>query len=303
MQQNRSQEWFRTPAGEARGYITPESLRELWFHTGTVCNLSCSFCLEGAGPGVGRLDTIRLDDVIPYMETAQALGVERFSFTGGEPFMAPEFSAILEYAAAKRPCLVLTNGTRPLSVALQNIAHLAFANNPVTFRISLDHPDAAMHDAMRGKGNFDRALRNLSALFTMGFGVSVARHSKKEENAQAVHEAYAAVFRSAGLPDNLPVIPFPDFGRPGCSLDVPHISTDCMTRYHTPESRAKFMCAFSKMLVKDAGKMCVYPCTLVDDDAEYDLGGDLASAMSEQVSLKHHRCFSCFAYGASCSEG
>ena len=47
--------------------------------------------------------------------------------------------------------------------------------------------------------------------------------------------------------------------------------------------------------------MRVYACTLVDDDEDYDLGGSLAEADDRRVYLRHHRCYSCFAYGASCS--
>jgi hypothetical protein len=63
------------------------------------------------------------------------------------------------------------------------------------------------------------------------------------------------------------------------------------------------MCAFSKMVVKKNGNMRVYACTLVDDDEEYDLGSTLKESLKERISMKHHRCYSCFAYGASCSEG
>jgi len=62
------------------------------------------------------------------------------------------------------------------------------------------------------------------------------------------------------------------------------------------------MCAFSKMVVKINGRTRVYACTLVDDDNDYDLGGTLAEASDVRVMLKHHRCYSCFAQGASCSE-
>jgi hypothetical protein len=62
------------------------------------------------------------------------------------------------------------------------------------------------------------------------------------------------------------------------------------------------MCAFSKMAVKKEGRMRVYACTLVDDDPSYDLGGTLAESLPKRVTLRHHRCYSCFAYGASCSE-
>jgi len=75
-----------------------------------------------------------------------------------------------------------------------------------------------------------------------------------------------------------------------------------MTTYKTAEERDRFMCSFSKMVVKKGGKMRVYACTLVDDDEDYDLGGSLGEAMDVRVMLRHHRCYTCFAAGASCSE-
>ena len=44
--------------GSAPGYIQPKLLKEVWFHTGTVCNLRCSFCLEGSKLGDNRLNTV-----------------------------------------------------------------------------------------------------------------------------------------------------------------------------------------------------------------------------------------------------
>ena len=94
----------KTPAGEPRGYIDPHALRELWFHTGTACNLSCPFCLEGSKPGDNRLDRMKLSDARPLIDEAVAIGVEQFSFTGGEPFIVKDFINILAYAATFRPC-------------------------------------------------------------------------------------------------------------------------------------------------------------------------------------------------------
>ena len=53
---------------------------------------------------------------------------------------------------------------------------------------------------------------------------------------------------------------------------------------------------------KKRGRMEVYACTLVDDDPDYVLGETLTEALQIPVSMKHHRCYSCFKYGASCSE-
>ena len=103
-------------------------------------------------------------------------------------------------------------------------------------------------------------------------------------------------------PEDLRLVAFPDFDVPGSRRQVPEITEDCMTRYHTEETRRAFMCAFSKMVVKQDGRMRVYACTLVDDDPSYDLGSSLAQAMPQRIGLRHQRCYACFQSGASCSE-
>ncbi len=294
--------WWRTPDGEPRGYIKTNRLDELWVHTGTACNLACPFCLEGSKPGDNRLQLVKFADVKPYIDEAIALGATQLSFTGGEPFLARDFPTILEYGAQGAPCLVLTNGTKPLQHRIHQLEPLLEAKHPIHFRISLDYPDASRHDAGRGSGNFVSALRGMAMLHNMGFRVSVARQWAPDEDSAAVAAGFRRIFREHGMPEDLDVIWFPDFGQPGDQLDTPAITEHCMTAYHTAESRADFMCAYSRMIVKYQGRMRVYACTLVDDDADYDLGSSLSDSLNETVMLKHHRCYSCFRYGASCSQ-
>lgn len=302
MQRIRTQNWSYTPEGDERGYIDPHTLRELWFHTGTACNLQCPFCLEGSAPGDKRLELVRFDDVKPYIDEALTLGVEQFSFTGGEPFLAKQLVDILHYAASHRPCLVLSNGTEALQQRMQEVESLLDCAHPVSFRISLDKPDASEHDAGRGEGNFAKAVLGLKQLYDTGFGVSVARHMDKDEDAEQVETAFRQLFIENGLPADLNIVAFPDFAVPGSLPQVPQVTTSCMTTYQTEENRKNYMCAFSKMVVKQKGQMRVYACTLVDDDEEYDLGSNLTESLAQRISMKHHRCYSCFAYGASCSE-
>jgi hypothetical protein len=291
-----------TPQGEKRGYIQPHALSELWFHTGTACNLACPFCLEGSKPGDRRLDRVTLDDVRPFVDEARALGVRQLSFTGGEPFIVRELPRILDYALGVAPCLVLTNGTDALIRRLHQLERLRAAPHPLSLRVSIDYPDAGRHDAGRGPGMFAKSLAALGLLHARGFRVSVARQMEKGEDRAAVDGAYRALFRERGLPEQTTVVAFPDFGRPGAAVQVPLITESCMTKYHTAATRREFMCAYSKMVVKLGGRMRVYACTLVDDDPDYDQGGSLREALAVRVMLKHHRCYSCFAYGASCSE-
>ena len=108
--------WTHTRNGDPRGYIDSDKLKELWIHTGTACNLACPFCLEGSHPGDGRIPGMKLSDVKPFIHEALDMGVEQFSFTGGEPFVIKDFINILDYASQHRPCFVLTNATDPLLI-------------------------------------------------------------------------------------------------------------------------------------------------------------------------------------------
>ena len=294
--------WYFTEGDEPHGYINPHALRELWLHTGTACNLACPFCLEGSKPGDMRLQLVTRSDVLPFIDEAVALGAERISFTGGEPFLARDLPAILAYASERCSCMVLTNGTRPLHKRLREIEHLRHAPHRIAFRVSLDYPDEARHDAGRGRGSFKSALQGLVMLHSRGFAISVARRGSPEENATTVAYRFQRVFWEYGLPEDLPLIRFPDFHPPGRQVNTPAITESCMITHHTEESRAAFMCASSRMLVKINGRMRVYACTLVDDNPEFDLGGTLTESLAARVMLRHHRCYSCFRFGASCSE-
>jgi len=295
-------DWLKTPTQEPRGYIQPKTLKELWFHTGTICNLSCPFCLEGSKPGDDRINAITLNDAQPFIDEALDLGVEKFSFTGGEPFVIKSMIDILDYALDHRPCHVLTNATTPLQRRLDEIQMLQAKPNPLSFRVSIDYPDAKKHDAARGQGNFFFSWKMIGELHKRGFTVSIARQRSKGENSDKVDKIYHKYFKQVGLPKETRIVSFPDFLTPGAVAHVPHITKQCMTQYQDEESRDQFMCNFSKMIVKKDGQMRVYACTLVDDDSDYDLGGSLKASKNIRIMLKHHRCYSCFAQGASCSE-
>lgn len=295
-------DWKYTPTGDPRGYIQPHTLQELWFHTGTRCNLGCWFCLEGSGPKADRIEFILPEEARRYVDESLDLGVEQFSYTGGEPFYNPHMVGILDYALEYRRCLVLTNGTKPLREKLDEIKKLKKKPNALRFRVSLDFPDPEKHDEARGSGNFMIALRTLKDLHEAGFGVSIARHQEEGEDVAAMDAAYQPFLEKAGLPLDTPIISFPELYRPGDDVEVPYLTENCMTTYKDEKSRTQFMCAYSKMIVKIDGKIGVYACTLVDDDADYNLAETLTESMDVRVMMKHHRCFSCFAGGTSCSE-
>lgn len=296
-------DWLKTPKGDPRGYIQPHVLSEVWFHTGTACNLDCPFCLEGSKPGDNRLQRVTLADVRPFVIEAAELGVKQFSFTGGEPFLIKDIVKILDFALAYAPCLVLTNGVGALPKRIPQLLPLLARTNRLSFRISIDWPEAARHDAGRGAGNFAVSWDSARRLHAAGFGVSIARQMTPGEDRAKVDADYAALCLANKLPVDTRIVFFPDFGTPNSERPVPFVTESCMTTYQTEATRREFMCAYSKMVVKQGGRMRVYACTLVDDDPGYDQGGSLRESLDQRVMLRHHRCFSCFKFGASCSEG
>ncbi len=301
-QRIRSRSWYVTPDGQPRGFIQTHALDELWLHTGTACNLACPFCLEGSRPGDNRLQLMRFNDAKPYIDEALTLGVKQFSFTGGEPLINKDMVHILDYALRHRPCLVLTNATEPLIKRLTQLEPLCEHPYQLHFRVSLDHFEASRHDAGRGEGMFALALEGLRKLHEMGFALSVANQVLADVPPEEVSRQFSAVFRAAGLPEDLPRIEFPEFYPPATEVSAPQITQSCMADFQSEKSRRDFMCAFSRMVVKINGQTKVYACTLVDDDPDYALGETLTQSLQVPVSMKHHRCYSCFRFGASCSE-
>ncbi len=279
--------------------IKTEKIKELWFHTGTDCNLSCPNCLEGSHPGDNRIEKIQLAEVKSLIDEAVETDIEQFSFTGGEPFAVKESIATLSYALQFRPCLILTNGTLPFQKRWNEIQTLIDAPHPLSFRVSLDHCEEEKHDRARGKGNFMKALASLKILHDKGFLISVARHIEVGENFEEVDNNYRKLFREYGIPEDTHIIAFPELYPPYAKPEgIPVITEKCMEKVNPNQ----FMCSFSRMVVKKKGKLGVYACTLVDDDECYDLGATLAESLTQKVPLRHHRCFSCYAQGASCSE-
>lgn len=293
--------WTHTRAGEPRGYVDFQRLQELWVHTGTACNLSCPFCLEGSRPGDDRLNAMKLEDLREHFAAAVDFGVEQFSFTGGEPFVIRDFVNILAHASELRPCFVLTNATDPLLRRTEQLLPLLDKPFPIRFRVSLDFPDEALHDKDRGTGSFVKALKGIRWLHDNGFNVSIARQMTPEEDAAKEEAEFRKIFRAANIPEDLAFTAFPDFGTPGSEDQTPEITESCMAKYPTAESQAHFMCSYSRMLVKENGRVKVYACTLVDDDRDYGATSSLAESLYTRVMLRHHRCFSCYRFGASCS--
>jgi len=145
-------------------------LASLWIQiTGTLCNLECTHCINASGPADPWLEPLSRETVLRAIGEAVDVGVKEIYFTGGEPFLHRELLSLLSASLAAAPTTVLTNGTLMtgrIADALRALAEAA--RYSLEIRVSLDDPDPALNDKIRGRGAWRRAVRALRLLNERG---------------------------------------------------------------------------------------------------------------------------------------
>ncbi len=148
-------------------------LKECWFHLTDSCNLSCRHCLFAASPAKSRSISPQLLE--KTVGEALDLGCKLFSFTGGEPFIFPDFLPFLQTLLQKNPdchAAVLSNG-----MLLEQSLELLQGMERLHLQLSLDGLEQS-HDRQRGAGSYRKLIANLNALqqaavpFTLSVAIS-----------------------------------------------------------------------------------------------------------------------------------
>jgi pyruvate-formate lyase-activating enzyme len=295
-----------TAKGEARASVALKGLATLWINTGTICNLTCGNCYIESSPTNDRLAYIGAGETAAYFDEIAALKLptREIGFTGGEPFMNPDFLEMLEDALARGfETLVLTNAMKPMMKCAGELLDLKrrFGDH-LTLRISIDHPTAEGHEAERGGNSWAPMIRGLRWLSDNGFSIAVAGREGFGEAGEDLRAAFAELFRREGIridaSDPARLLLFPEMD---AAKDVPEITTACWDILHVDP--ADMMCATSRMVVKrkGAGRPAVLACTLLAYDPQFEMGPCLADALGP-VKLNHPHCATfCVLGGASCS--
>jgi radical SAM protein with 4Fe4S-binding SPASM domain len=140
----------------------PEGIRlaNITFNITNRCNLKCSWCYN-AGRFTEEMD---IDPLMDAVAVGRRLFTPEASFIvlGGEPLIdPPRLLRTLERAEAlfDAPVLVSTNGT----LVTREIA-AALKKRRVEMQVSIDAADRERHDAVRGEGNYERAIAGARTL-------------------------------------------------------------------------------------------------------------------------------------------
>jgi MoaA/NifB/PqqE/SkfB family radical SAM enzyme len=141
-------------------------LQNVFLHVTKACNLSCHYCYFSARKRLP--DEMAIDEFWALYPQLVALRPKKVVFTGGEPLLRPDMLDLLRGLKAADPehrvlrCLN-TNGHRVTPHLAEQLVGLADE-----VRVSLDAL-RERNDALRGRGNFDAAVKALETYYAVGF--------------------------------------------------------------------------------------------------------------------------------------
>jgi len=306
-----------TATGEQRATVSLARLETVWFNTGTLCNITCANCYIESSPKNDRLVYLSAAEVTTLLDELlrDGYGTSEIGFTGGEPFMNPEFLDILAATLERGfDVLVLSNAMQPLQrapIKRRLMALKEIHGARLRIRVSLDHFTPELHEAERGPRTWVKALAGIDWLNANGFEIALAGRTCWNEPESDERRGFAALIAARGWridpanPKQLMLLPEMDGSR-----EVPEITTRCWGILgKSPED---MMCAKSRMVVKRKGADApvILPCTLLPYEPAFEMGRTFAEAgaadegMFDRGSVKlcHPHCAKfCVLGGGSCS--
>ena len=142
-------------------------------HLSESCNLRCKHCYQDSS---GKSPLLTLDDVQEILKQAREVATQRgfdelaVNLTGGEPLLIPNIKEYIEVVLENADrMLLLTNGT----LLDEDMVGYLKAKTNIRVQVSLDGTKE-VHDEIRGKGSFDKAIRGIRLLSKAEIPCSVA---------------------------------------------------------------------------------------------------------------------------------
>ena len=276
------------------------ALDTLWFQVaGTVCNIECTHCFISCSPRNHSHEMMSLADVELRLEEARALGVREYYFTGGEPFMNRDMLPILAATLRQGPASVLTNGMLLRPEVCRRLRELFDASEySLDLRVSLDGFDRESHDAIRGKGVWDRVMIGLKNLAEVGLNPVITVTTAAEGVASAEGRTrFLELIRTFGF--DRPRLKVLSLFRIGAEEQRTRAYEDWerLTGLALTEDDARTLqCSTCRMATSKG----VYVCPILIEEQEARMGDTLAETL-RPFPLKYGACHTCWVDGVTCT--
>jgi radical SAM protein with 4Fe4S-binding SPASM domain len=249
-----------------------------------LCNQKCGYCYNGwredSGKSIGTADSALL--LRRLTRLFEAWQVDHVTLTGGEPLLHPRFLDVLELCRARGVGVqVISNGGMVTAELARSLAKFALR----FIQVTLNGPDAALHEELVGPGHFDKTLRGIRLLKDAGVPV-VGCVVVTRKNARRVGEVLE-LWRSLGVEH----VAFSRFSPAGYA--TAQVAELLPGRGDLLEALAQAH-AFAEQGMRISSTMPIPPCVVeLDDFPKINFGfcavgsGDQELALSPEGYLRH----------------
>ncbi len=276
------------------------SLDNLWFQvSGTICNIACNHCFNNSSPTNRKFEFLSLEECIGYLEESVHYGVKEYYFTGGEPFANHELLKILESTLEYGPATVLTNGmliNEEVAKKLSEIEKKSIYS--LEMRVSIDGHTEEMNDAIRGKGVFKKAMKGVELLYENGFlPIITVTKSWSDFDDNKIIERFKELLISHGYQrPRIKILPSLKIGKESARTkgydQYDYVVEEMLQDY----DKDQLLCSNSRIVTSKG----IYACPILINYDDAKVGENLEDSLSS-IELKHQACYTCFLYGAICS--
>ena len=276
------------------------SLDTLWLQVaGTICNITCTHCFISCSPKNHAHEMMSFADIVPWLDEARRLGVKEYYFTGGEPFLNRDMLAILEATLKQGPATVLTNGRLLHPGVCRKLRALIDGSDySLDIRVSLDGFDAASHDAIRGRGVWDRVMAGLRNLAEAGINPVITVTTAAEGVGSAEGRArFLDLIRSFGF--DKPRLKVLSLFRIGAeeSRTRAYESWERLSAEMMSEQDASVLQCSTCRMVTSKG---VYVCPILIETDEARMGTETIAETLRPFPLAYGACHTCWVDGVTC---
>jgi len=202
--------------------LRAQDIRTLQVNIGYRCNLTCTHCHVEASPQREEMMPVSIiSQIIDVLEQEER--IDTVDITGGSPELNPYFMYLINLCvSAGRKVMVRTNLTLYTESDKQGLLHF-YAEKGVKIIASLPCYTEEGVDRQRGKGTYQRAIRAMKELNSLGygredsgleldimfnpFGPGIAPDQRMLENAykQKLYEMHGVVFNHLVALSNMPI--------------------------------------------------------------------------------------------------
>lgn len=134
------------------------------------CNQKCGYCYNDWRHDPGELGSLPREELLGLVDRALTeVEFDHVTLTGGEPFARPEIFEVLEIVKKHgKRALIISNGGVITDAHAERLA----TYDPIYVQVTLNGPEAGLHEEHVGKDCFEPTLRGIRSLKQHGVHVA-----------------------------------------------------------------------------------------------------------------------------------